>query len=238
MIFYHSSSPIIKALLIGMTINIEACVIPILAISTFAIPAISGGFTTFRRLSSSLFKNYLNLEIRGNQLPQKPTIFVVNYPNSYVEYLVHGLFGPNLCLIAFSGAAPILRHVYGNDHIIGVGKNEFDKLHQTVKRKLKNGYNILAYVERDYYNRKHPYDVTELRTGMFHIAQQLGSTITPICVDHVLHSYGLIKQKPFKIMIGETKSVTDVNIAMNETRNFFLYWLNQWRNKAVKMKLL
>ena len=154
-------------------------------------------------------------------IPNKPTIFISNYPSNYIEYLIHGLFGDKFCLVVHGNAIKILKYLYGMEHLIPVDKNSFEKVQKQVEKKIKDGYHIFSYAERDYYNRKNEFETCELRSGMFAIAKNLNTTITPICIDHIEHTFGIVENKIFNIKIGSTFKVKDVNESMIEVKKFF-----------------
>jgi hypothetical protein len=192
-------------------------------------------FQTYRYTCLNLYENGLNLEIDRSKLPNAPTMYISNYPANYIEYLTHGLFGRKFCLLVHGPAIKILKYIYGNDHLIAINKGNFDKVQELVNNKMKDGYSIFCYVERDYYNRKDNYTVQEFRTGMFHIAKNLNKTITPLCIDHLDHFMGMVDTRnSFRIAVGETQFIDNIEDTMNNVKLFMVTELNRMRIPKIK----
>lgn len=192
-------------------------------------------FRAYRALSHAFFKGELTTLENLCDLPTKPTIILANYPSNYVEYIIHAFLHERVCLLLHGPAVSIVKHIYGKDNIIGVDKGSFESLQVKVKEKMDNGYHIFAYIERDYYNRVSVYDITELRTGMFSIAKNIGATITPVAIDHIDHVFGILENTYFNIVVGPTSYVTDDNIEerMRETKLFLVNNLAKMRIKKI-----
>jgi len=220
-ILFYNLSIYNRILLWMFVLSNKSLMLPIFTICGVVLSIITEKFKTYRIVSLFLYKN-LNLNMNLKDLPIKPTIIIANYPSNYIEYLTHGLFGDKLCLLVYGPAVKILNHIYGKDHLIAVTKGNFEKTQEDVKHKLENGYHIFAYVEKDYYNRKHPYTISELRSGMFSIAKNLNSTITPVTIDHIDHLLGGVNTNTiFNIKIGKTGYVKDIETSMKQTEDFF-----------------
>jgi hypothetical protein len=199
-------------------------------ISGVFLSFIHNKFETYRHTTTNLYENGLNLEINREKIPKEPTIFIANYPINYIEYLTHGLFGSKFCLVVHGPAIKILKFLYGSNHLIAVNKGNFDKVQELVNNKMKDGYSIFCYVERDYYNRKDNYIIQEFRSGMFHIAKNLNKTITPLCIDHIEHFMGFIEtENIFRIKVGETQFIDNVEDAINNVKLFLSTELNKMR---------
>jgi hypothetical protein len=162
-------------------------------------------------------------------IQQKPTIYMANYPSNYVEYMTHGLFGDKFCLLVHHGAMKGLKYIYGEEYLISVQKGNFEKIQKQVKKKIEEGFSIFCYVERDYYNRKSDYNICELRSGIFSIAKNINATITPVCIDHITYTCGIVDDDIFKIKIGDTKYVFNVEESLEYVKQFL-------KNELKKMK--
>jgi hypothetical protein len=189
----------------------------------------SNKFKTYKNVSMTLYDKYLNLKINREKITLKTTIFVANYVSNYIEYMVHGLLCDKLCLILKKKGADYIRYIYGDECVIPCDKNTYKIVERKVKYKIKKGYSIFSYVERDSGKRKNEYEVSSFRSGIFNIAKKLNVTITPICIDHLRHNYGIIKNNKFQVKIGETFYVENVEKAMDNVKKFFKYELNQMK---------
>jgi hypothetical protein len=162
----------------------------------------------------------IQLDMNEKDLPKEPSIIMANYPTNYIEYFAQALFGHKVCILVHAPAVKVLKYLFGEEHLIPVEKGDFSNVEKHVAEKLKNGYHVFCYIERDYYNRKRDYQLTELRSGMFRIAKNLGTTITPVVIDHIDHVYGII-ERPFQIRVGKTQNVDNVDDTMKNVGEFF-----------------
>ena len=221
---------IYQLLLISYILKNKNLYLIIFAISGVFLSVIHNKFETYRYVCLNLYENGLNLEINRKKIPIKPTIFMANYPINYIEYLTHGLFGSKFCLLVHGPAVKILKYIYGDEYLISVNKGNFDKVQELVNDKMNNGYSIFCYIEREYHNRKDNYTIQEFRTGMFHIAKNLNKTITPLCIDHMEHFMGFVEtENVFRIKVGETQFVENIEDTINKVRSFMTTELNKMR---------
>lgn len=209
-----------RAILLLLVFKFKFLHMPIFTITGILCVIIGQKFKTYRIVCTSLYKLGLNLEMNIENIPKTPTIYLSNYPCNYIEYLVHGLLGDKFCLVVHRGSIHVLKHLYGENHLILVEKGSFDKVQKKIEAKMKDGYSIFSYIERDYYTRKNGFELCEFRTGMFAIAKNINATITPICIDHIDHFFGVIENNKFRIKIGTTSHVIDPIKSLNDTRNF------------------
>ena len=212
--------PIQRIFLIIMVVQFKFLRIPICTVTGILLVILGQKFKTYRILCLGLYKLGLNLKMNIENIPSNPTIYLANYPCNYIEYLVHGLFCDKFCLVVYGPAIKVLKHIYGEEHLIAVEKGHFDKVQNEIESKIKDGYSIFSYIERDYYNRKGDFELCDLRTGMFSIAKNIDVNITPVCIDHIDHFYGITDGSVFKIKIGDTFKVTDPIKALNITKEF------------------
>jgi hypothetical protein len=184
--------------------------------------SIGGGhFETYRLMSTILFKYKFNLHMNINDIPKSPTIFIANYPCTAIEYLSHGLFGKKVALLVTVSAANTLKYIYGSDNVFGIEKHKFQDTQYNIQKKLQSGYHIIAYIEDKYYKRKNIYSMSRIRNGLFSIAKNINATITPVAIDHIDHTFGILSDTLFKIKIGSTFKVNDVKSSVKNVEFFF-----------------
>jgi hypothetical protein len=159
-----------------------------------------------------IFYNQLNLKINTHKIPNKPTIFMSNYPANYIEYFAQGLFGDKVCLLVHAPAIKMLQFIMGKSRLISIVEKEgqFFETQKKIKEKMDDGYHIFCYVERKYHNRDKIYDVDSIRSGIFSIAKNINATITPLVIDHIDHFMGFVDNSSFKIHIDDTRIVGNV----------------------------
>lgn len=228
-LLYHQP-PFCRIILLILILRTKTTRLPIILTVGLLVIITGGYFQMFRYVSIVLYKMNFGLKMNEKDIPCKPTIIMANYPINYVEYLTQGLFGSKVCLLVHEPAIKVLKYIHGEEHLVCVNKGEFDQLQQRVKEKLDSGYHIFCYIERDYYNRKHDYQITELRSGMFTIAKNLEVTITPVVIDHIKHTCGIDEDIPFQIKIGRTQTVDNVKEVMNKVRDFYSKNLRKMSN--------
>jgi len=219
-IILFNLNPTQRIIILLILYKTKYLLVPICTITGILFTILGQKFKTYRLTCSYLYKLGLNLKMNTENIPSKPTIYVANYPCNYVEYLVHGLFCDKFCLLVYGPAIKVLKHLYGTEHLIAVEKGSFEKVQEDIQNKIKEGYSIFSYVERDYYNRIHPYELCNLRKGIFSIAKNLNTTITPVCIDHIDHTFGVFENNIFRIQIGDTKIVEDPDVTLKETEIF------------------
>lgn len=209
-----------KIMLIGaVCLSRTFCTITILFIGIL-VSVLGGRFETYRMISTLLFEHTLNLRMNRKDIPSSPTIFVANYPCTAVEYLSHGLFGKNIAIAVTIRAANTLKYIYGSDNVFGIEKGKFEETQENIRKKLQSGYHIIAYIEDRYYKRKNIYSIARLRTGLFSIAKNIGATITPVAIDHIDHTFGILSDTLFQIKIGTTSKVSDIQSSVKEVQYF------------------
>ena len=222
-----------RALAINVALNHKILSIPLIVLSGVFVTILGGGYRSLSATSHILYKSCLSVRMKGH-FTREPTIYIVNYPSSYIEYLAHGLFGDKVCFLMVDGFYKMVNKAYKPDTLISVKKGSFDEVHEKIKDKLHKGYQIFAYVEREYYNRKNDYTLAPFRSGMFTIANKLNTTITPVVIDHLDHTMGVLDSYVFQIDIGRPKRVKNVEKSMKECREDMGYKLRRMSIKRVE----
>jgi len=172
----------------------------------------------------------------GHPIPYKPTIFVCNYPTNFTEYLSPHLLNSKICMIVWNKAivqSRLVKLFFNSDAILFVGKgSQFDKVQSQILSKMRDGYSIIAYIERNYWSRKSKYSVAPLRKGMITIAQKINMTITPVVFDHIDHNLGIITNSNYKVYIDKTRYVLDVDDEMKNISKIFQRKLDFFKIKC------
>lgn len=220
-----------------LMVTTNSLVSPILYVIVTSLTIFIGNKEFHAENTRSLFNKCLYpVFTSGNKFPENPTIILANYPANYIEYLSNHLLPiKKKCILLYKKAviqSRLVKLFYTDDEILFVGKgNEFDETQRKVKDKLSKGYNIIVYPEKNFFNRKNKYDITNLRSGLFTIAKNINSTITPIVFDHIDHNFGLIINKNFKIYIDKTRKVKDVDFEIDSVSKLFKRKLSHFKIK-------
>ena len=164
-------------------------------------------------------------------LPSKPTIFISNYPSDFIEYTIPGLFEGKISIMLFKDAYKKLVNIFGKDRLICIdldSKNQFQQTKNDIQDKINKGYSIYLYPERKYYNRKNIYELTEFRSGIFHIAKELNISITPIIIDHFQFE-NVIFSNRYNIYIDKSIIITNVEEDIKKCVNIMLRKLRYFK---------
>jgi hypothetical protein len=170
---------------------------------------VSSIFTTnFRLVKEDFYK-----------LPSTPSIFVCNYCSDRYENFA--------CILIERNIAIVMRKTTETVNIFGVIKwpiyalerDNFNMVKNAIDEHIKKDISVLAYVTLSpVYS---PTFIRKPRSGMFKIAKELNIPITPVTIDYIDTNFGSIPYQNFRIKIGETSYVDDVNKSISQTRLFF-----------------
>jgi 1-acyl-sn-glycerol-3-phosphate acyltransferase len=155
----------------------------------------------------ALFRSGFQLEENFYNIPKKPCILVCNYPKEKLKlgYIFPFILPVKYCLVVNTHLSYLLDLVYDKENILYKKNNSgnYDILKEQIRNKLKDGYYIFAYIEKN--EGTIPYQLGELRSGLFSIAEELQTSIVPIVID-MPNSYNALFGIPrYKILIGDAE---------------------------------
>lgn len=230
------ASPVQRTIVIAIILSIPCLRGPVFAIFTYLVTILSLGECNISGIGTRyLFNTCIQPKWLGHTLPDKPTIFVINYPTNYIEYMVNQIIDKKICIVVNKNAIIQYKAIclfYPPDNIIEISYNgSYKKTLRNIKRKMNQGYNIMSYVEKSYFLRPTKYSSATLRSGMFSIAYNLGATITPIVFDHIDHSCGIISHNNYKIYVDSTRTIDKVEQEMENVSRLFTRKLNTFKYK-------
>lgn len=157
-------------------------------------------FPSLQKISFSLFEKSFNFE---------KEIIVFNYPSNYIEYFLPLIFGKKVCLLIFEGGFKIVKYIWGEENLIPISKNSFEKVQNEIQEKIKKGYIICAYFEKKYFERKTKNNISEARTGIFRIAENTQLPLRMIKYSHINHTFGIVDDLNLKLKISESEKIID-----------------------------
>jgi len=163
----------------------------------------------FAKTASKILNGCFTLKHNLHDLPSKPTIYVGNYPCTYLESLSLGLL-PNTTIAI--GESSITKGTWGKlleEVIYRKPKNAYDDIKQQIATKLASGRSVFAYVTSRGYVGDSQLFSGRVRTGIPRIAKELGVTITPIVFDYISTTLGCITEQDFNIKVGKPMHVDD-----------------------------
>ena len=172
---------------------------------------------------SSNYKKIFAFSHNFHKLPNKNTIIVSNHPHNPIDYTAFKMLPKKIAIVA-GGLHFFVRWTCEKDEYIFYNNNKnknFDELKLKIQDKIKN-MSILVFVE-NYKRIKYTNNgrkVARLRTGIFTIAKELNIPITPLVIDRIHSSYGMVTEQPFRMIVGDTFDVTDPTIDAINTHKF------------------
>ena len=190
----------------------------------------SSGDKKLKLKTSELFNDIFRLKTNFKNLSTKVTIFIANYPESYVEYLTIMLI-PRETSIILRGNAIVKDFIYKP-----IKKNSSQDTYENIKKQIKNSLEKNTSVF-GYCTLYEPYKLFKLkmRTGLFRIAKELNVTITPVVFDIIdTDNFFSIKQQNYEIYIGESFYVSDIEKDVKTVRKLFKDKLKEFKeNKYI-----
>lgn len=184
---------------------------------------LAGNKELYRSLVSNIFSKCFTLRHNFNTIPSHPTIFLSTYPITVLEYAIPSLIPRQICFLTSRRAEKALKLVYGPEEYLVFNDskgNNYEYLREEIRKRIQTT-SMFVYVE-DKTQRIHDFHVGNMRKGMFHIAKELGVTITPLAVDGIIIENGVIPEQKFEVLLGPTQKVTDPITTMLDVRKFLL----------------
>lgn len=189
--------------------------------------------TEIREDVTRLFKSVFKFKENFYHLPSSPSIIVCHYVYDRFENMASIMIPKNLSIIASRNVINISKLNYIVNNMIPREdyKNSYENIKLDIKKQIEQGNYIFAYITKA--THKYTY-IGNMRTGLFSIAKELGVPITPIAIDYIDYSYGIIHYQNFHMHVGDTSYVEDVRTSMYNTRIFFKNRLKYFqRNKYI-----
>ena len=152
------------------------------------------------------------------KLPEYPTIIVSNYIYDRAENITCITIPKSLAIIIADNFAA-LTHVDSviNNCIIKKKSNDYNNIKKNIAKAITDGHSVFAYITKPSHNR----NIGKIRSGMFSIAKELGIPITPIVFDYIYSIYGYIPSQKYRIRVGDTFLVNNIEKDMEKVGNFF-----------------
>ena len=193
-----------------------------------------GNDSLLRTSVRTIFDDLFTVKHNFEELPDKPTIFVLNYPYCIYDYVAAAIIPKDIAYMMAD--SPLTRSTWSYvmaDAVYRKKKgNSFEDVQNQIRQKLLEGKSILAYVTtKEFKGDNHLY-IGRVRTGMMRIAKELDVTITPVVMDSIDTPWGIISRQNFRIHVGETFKVDDPVSAALRVRKVYTKYLPQFiKNK-------
>ncbi len=173
-----------------------------------------------RKDITELFKDKFNFIHNFEKLPTYPTMIVSNYIYDRLEHIACIVIPREIAIVMGKAMIDLakLDKVVNNLILRPTEGGSFEKVKVQVKEKYKKGLSIFTYVTKISHSNKY---INRVRCGMFTIAKDLGIPVTPVAIDYInFNTFGVIVPQNFRISVGETFIVNNVNNARYQTRIF------------------
>ena len=146
---------------------------------------VNRSYADFISLSKLIFTDFNYLEIDG-KTPETPVIFLSNYPDQAIEYLLFGLLGDKITVVSRdtkdlnSLNKFLLSPVFRKDNHIPVPEKggSYQASLESIAEHIKTR-SIFIHPEADPVNHQR-HKLNPLRSGIFKIAEQLGVAVVPL----------------------------------------------------------
>lgn len=176
--------------------------------------------TMVRSLVNSVFRSNFNLKTEFNKLPSYPSILVCNYCKDRIENVACILFPKDLAIMMRDGLKKTMHfHKVVKWPIFTKAKGNYEDTKSQVKEHIEAGRSVFTYITK--HPKIRPDIISNVRSGTFSIAKELNVPITLVCIDYVDTYFGAITRQNFRIRVGDTFMVEDVNASMYKSKTFF-----------------
>lgn len=182
------------------------------------------------KLSRSIIYDMKVIE-NFHELPTVNSIIICNYPVEMLEYAVQWLIPRKISVVMIDELKGFMGK-FGVDMICVKNKKNYNPLKLAIKEKIKSRF-IFSYINKPQ-SRLHRYDLGRVRSGIFHIAYELGIPITPIAIDCVDHYTGVILNQKFQIKVGTTEIISNPCEYIKQSKHFFRTNIKKFKNTKYK----
>lgn len=210
---------VVLVLLLVLGKSIQVCSYILTGVSA----TVMGYKQGYKYLATGIFTRSMRFIHNFEKLPNNPTIYLVNYPVTVLEYALPSILPKPVCMVSSDRAKKLLSLAYEPENFLvfdSSKKNNYDNLKELIRERMKS-ISLYVYVD-DMSKRIGDNHIGILRKGMFYIAKELGVTITPIAMDTIVTNMGIIPSQKFEVKVGETMKVDDPKAAIHKVRRFLL----------------
>lgn len=215
---------ILKTLIVSiLLLSLPQTRVPII-LSAFVIGCLLFGGKFSEKYAHNTYNTAFNIK-QNLPIPNKPSIFLLNYPACFLGYQVFHSLSPNIVILCTKAAKKFFKPILRGINIIEsntTNKGNFNRIRKEVKKYISLGYNIVVYPEKDWLNRKNIHSTTKLmQSGIFQISKDLNVPILPIVISHFNVYYGIIKNRDLYIHVDEQRVVKNVSEEIQKVRQIF-----------------
>lgn len=186
--------------------------------------------TIIRNIVNNTFETHFRLHKEFEKFPSQPSILVCNYCKDRMENIACILFPVDIAIMMRDGLKKTMklnRIIKWPIYTKAKGSYEDSKIQ--VAEHMSQGRHIFTYVTK--YPRLRPDYIPVVRSGMFSIAKELGVPVTPVCIDYIDTHFGAIPYQNFRIRVGDTFMVDQVNLSVHKAKKFFKETMTEFKQR-------
>ena len=179
-----------------------------------------------RNIVTGIFSSNFKLHTEFDKLPGYPSILICNYCKDRIENFACILFPLDLAIMMRDGFAKAKFHELVKWPIFTKAKDNYEDTKMQVKQHISSGRSVFTYITKPPSIKLglSPY----VRTGAFSIAKQLNIPITLVCIDYIDTRFGSITKQNFRIRVGDTFIVEDVQESRYKSKLFFKHTIKEF----------
>jgi hypothetical protein len=186
--------------------------------------------TILRKIVNSSFGTHFRLHKEFEKFPTQPSILVCNYCKDRMENIACILFPADIAIMMRDGLKKTVKlHRIVKWPIYTKAKGNYEDSKKQVVEHMGQGRYIFTYVTK--HPRLRPDYIPVIRSGMFSIAKELGVPVTPVCIDYIDTRFGAIPYQNFRIRVGDTFMVDQVDIGMYKAKKFFKETMTEFKQR-------
>jgi hypothetical protein len=155
-------------------------------------------------------------------ISNEPTIFICNYAQDRFENALI-MFIPRALTIITSEQ---FKNYTGVDAIfptipMPASGGGFTELEKRIRKAVGEGQSILCYSQKPLFIEGQNYG--KIRSGIFHIAQSIGLTITPLYIHSIKSHAGSIYKQTIELVADTPRKVKNPAQAISQVKSFFTH---------------
>lgn len=183
-----------------------------------------------RKFAEKFYNNHFRLIKKFTNLPSQASIIIANYCQDRMENLACMLLPCNISIMMRDGLKKSIKlNKFVKWPLYTKASGNYDDTKKQIKECINQGRSVFSYITRN--SEISPTFIPAIRSGIFHIAKELGVMITPVAFDYIDMNGGIISKQNFRIEVGEPFYVENPETDMRRTKIFFTKKLIEFKEK-------
>jgi len=179
-----------------------------------------------RSIVTKIFSSNFKLHTQFDKLPSFPSIIICNYCKSRVENIACIMLPLNMAIVLrgdgfISNLDKLVKWT-----IFTKDKDCYEDTKTQIKYHIDSGRSVFVYITKPPKTRLNL--LSYMRSGTFNIAKELNIPITLVCIDYVDTCFESITRQNFRIHVGDTFMVENVQESKYKSKLFFTRTLTEF----------